>query len=641
MKRVIIFAVIGILSGVLSYILGNNYARGGHIVYLTYPNLLLAFAFFAASLFYLHRKEWSFKRLLPDSGKAWISVTAVSLLLLLLEPFEFKIIYDEVLMAVAAEMIHFNRIVGMATMANDYDGSYQFIYPILEKRPFFFPFLVSLLHDVSGYRYSNAFILNAVLTPVLLILINFLGKQFGGRQGGILAVWLAGTLPLLALMATSGNLEILNLVMLCLALILSWLYLSNPSPPRLIPLVYCLILFLQIRYENAVFLLPFGMLILMGWQKAKSPILPWPVLLSPVFLILPAIHYFIVTNNSNHYFQSGPGGRTSTFSFEYFNENIGSAGRFLFSVGQSLPNSILLTILGFSSLGLFLFYAFRSSRKKRHAPIPSTILLILMFGVILHLSLVLVFNYGVFDSYLTARLSLPLNLLFILLIPFAFRRFEKSAIIVTIAVSLVILYLVFLHLPPEFLSTVGLQFIAAAAGFLALGAAVLIKPIPVTKGAIIACLAYIIAIGLPVGHSQRYSKRANHNDTMMGELAFLKERQDERILWVSSTPYAALLSQVNCLPIHLMKTDPATVKGYLDDQSYDAIYISRRFKRKPGEDFKLIEEREAFDERTFITEAVELMKFQMTTRVEIVRLVDVRTEDKPQAANTGEGAGIK
>ncbi|MEX0326094.1 MAG: glycosyltransferase family 39 protein [Puniceicoccaceae bacterium] len=628
MKQVIIFTIIGLLSAGLSFILGNHYARGGHIIYLTYPNLLLSFSLFVGGLFFLHRKEWNFKRLLPQTKGAWINVAGVSLLLLLLEPFEFKIIYDEVLMAVAAEMIHFSRIVGMATMANDYDGSYQFLLPLLEKRPFFFPFLVSLVHDISGYRYSNVFILNAILTPVFLILLNFLGKQFGGTKGGILAVLLAGTLPLLALMASSGNQDILNLVMLCLALVLSWLYLTSPTELRLIPLVYCLILFFQIRYENGVFLIPFGMLILMGWQRAKRPLLPWPVLLSPLFLILPSIHYFIVTNNSGRYFQSGPGGRESTFSIDYFSDNVGSAGTFLFSVGQGLPNSILLTMLGFSALLLFLYYAMVNSRKKRTATVASTILLFLMLGVVLHLSLVLLFNYGVFDSYLTARLSLPLNLLFILLVPFVYRRFGRRAIAATLAVSLVCLYFVFLNLPPEFLSTVGLQFLVAVMGFLILGAAVWLKRVPSVKAATIACLAYIIAIGLPVGHAQRYSKRANHNDTIMGELAFLKERENERILWVSSTPYAALLNQVNCLPITYAKDDPAKLKTYLEEDSYDSIYISRRMKRSPEESFALVDAIEEFDTGIFITEPVQTMKYNMTTKVEILRLVEVNLQGK-------------
>jgi hypothetical protein len=625
MKRSVIFAIIGILSGIISYVMGNMFARGGQIVYLTYPNLLLTLAIFALGLYSLHKREWKFKELLPETKTAWLSVIAVTFLLLLFEPFEFKIIYDEVLLAVAAEMIHFSRMVGMATMANDYDGSYQFLLPLLEKRPFFFPFLVSLVHDVSGYRYGNVFVLNAVLTAVLLILVNFLGRKFGGRKGGILAVWLAGTLPLLALMATSGNQDILNLVMLCLALILSWLYLTEPTPTKLVPLVYCLILFFQIRYENGIFLIPFGMLILMGWQKARQPILPWQVLISPLFLILPAIHYFIVTGNSSHYFQEGPGGRSQTFSLDYFSDNIGSAGRFLFSVGQSLPNSILLTMFGFSSCLLFVYYAFWSSKKKKKvAPIPSTLLLIFLFGVILHLSLVLVFNYGVFDSYLTARLSLPLNLLMILLVPFAIKRFGKTALLTTLVFSLISFYFVFINLSADFVSTVGLQFVAGFVGFMALGVVIWRKTLSPMTGATIMCLAYIVAIGMPVGHAQRYSKRANHNDTIMAELEFLNERKDERILWISSTPYAALLHEVNCLPIAEMTQNPARIKSYLADASYDAIYISRRLKRQPDEAFQLIEKREDFDGDIFITEKAASMKFNMTTRVEIDRIVEVR-----------------
>ena len=636
MKRISLFVLTGILSATGSYLFWRYLNGPGLIQQLTYPNVLLAFLLLLTAIYRFHRKEASLKQFLPRDTMAWAAVVAVTGLLLLYEPFAFKILYDEILLAVAAELIHFTRLVGVPSMANDYDGSYQFIDIVLDKRPFFFPFLVSLVHDFTGYRYSNVFFLNGFLTFLLLVLVHYLGMLMGGRKGGLIAVVLAGTLPLLAVMANSGNQEILNLVMLCLISVFAYHYLKRPNDRRLVPLVYCLILFFQIRYENGIFLIPFGLLILIGWKKAGRPVLPWPVLISPLFLILPALHSLIILRDSGNYFQAGPNGREDTFSLGYFHENIGHAGRYLFSVGQKMPNSLVLTLLGLSAGLLFLLYLLQLSRRKRETPIRATLLLYLMFGIILHLGLIFCFNYGVFDSYLTARLSMPLQLFLILAVPFAVKRFGSRFYLPTAAVALISLYFIFLNLSPESVSTTGLQFMVGLIGFLVLGIWCWWKAVNPANGILILCLLYLLTIGMPTGHAHRYTQISKSNDAVMAELAFLENHTEERILWVSSAPYGALLSRVNCLPVSTLQNNPDRFGRYLEDGSFDSIYIIRLYERKKGKDFILVRPFDALDESIYRYEPVQTLKLGMDRRVQIDRLISVAPVDKPDSSSNNE-----
>jgi hypothetical protein len=68
----------------------------------------------------------------------------------------------------------------------------------VDKRRHFYPFLVSLAHDVTGYRPSNAFVVNAVLGVLFLGRVYGWGVVLGGPRHGMLAVLLISTLPLLA-----------------------------------------------------------------------------------------------------------------------------------------------------------------------------------------------------------------------------------------------------------------------------------------------------------------------------------------------------------------------------------------------------------------------------------------------------------
>ena len=128
---------------------------------------------------------------------AGLAIASLSLVAIGAESFRCKVLYDEFVLQSTAYNMHYFR--DTATMVRGYDilGVFLSTDNFLDKRPNFYPFLISLVHDFAGYRPLNAYLLNAVLLPVALGLVYYLGRRLNGLRGGLLAVLLLGSLPLL------------------------------------------------------------------------------------------------------------------------------------------------------------------------------------------------------------------------------------------------------------------------------------------------------------------------------------------------------------------------------------------------------------------------------------------------------------
>jgi hypothetical protein len=113
------------------------------------------------------------------------------------EPHEYKIVMDEVVLGGTAMMMHYERQVAVPARAYEYGGNFDAYSSFVDKRPLLFPFAVSVLHDVSGYRVENALWLNLALTPAFMALIFLVGRRLGGASSGYAALALISTLPLL------------------------------------------------------------------------------------------------------------------------------------------------------------------------------------------------------------------------------------------------------------------------------------------------------------------------------------------------------------------------------------------------------------------------------------------------------------
>ena len=102
--------------------------------------------------------------------------------LLVHESFGFKIVMDELMLLGTSMSMHLDRVALTPLRGNDIQGAFVVLDGIVDKRPLFFPFLVSIVHDLSGYRPENAFFLNGLLTFVLLGLTWSLGRRLAGRS---------------------------------------------------------------------------------------------------------------------------------------------------------------------------------------------------------------------------------------------------------------------------------------------------------------------------------------------------------------------------------------------------------------------------------------------------------------------------
>jgi hypothetical protein len=202
-RRVWLLALSAVLAVVLGFVAIPD---GPAITFVSRTGfwfVLVAFAIFLRALWQCFGAEVRELRL----GKIdWASVAVVALggtILLVHETYGFKIVMDEIMLLGTSMSMHLDKTVLTPMRGSDIQGSFVILDGMMDKRPLFFPFLNSLLHDLTGYRPANAFILNSALTFVLLGLVNLVGRLLAGRIAGWLGVTLLAGLPLLAHTATA------------------------------------------------------------------------------------------------------------------------------------------------------------------------------------------------------------------------------------------------------------------------------------------------------------------------------------------------------------------------------------------------------------------------------------------------------
>jgi|GEM_PF-2358993 hypothetical protein len=185
----------------------------------------------------------------------------------------FKILEDEPVLINTSRMMHFHREVYVVSNAKQVDGVY-FTEGYVDKRPNFFPFLVCTLHDLTGYRVENAFYLNSFLTLAMFVLAWVVASKIAGQAAGLVSVGLLASIPLIWHQSSGAGFEILNLVMILLTIKVAMDYLERPTSRMLSALWLTAIMLSQVRYESALFLIPVGIVALMGWSlsdKKPSP----------------------------------------------------------------------------------------------------------------------------------------------------------------------------------------------------------------------------------------------------------------------------------------------------------------------------------------------------------------------------------
>lgn len=333
----------------------------------------------------------------------------------------FKITMDEFVLASTSMHMHLEKEVFTTSRAYDVNGVYYLLGGYLDKRPYFFAFVVSLVHDIFGYRSGNVFFVNAVVSFLFLISVFFLGRSFGGNRWGWLAMALMASFPLFGFNVTGGGFELFNLLMILLSCYLGKWWLEKPSDTTLVAFTYSGLLLAQCRYESILFVFPVGLLILYGWWRNRSIRLPWPMFFAPLILV-PYVLQNRLLNESEVLWQLEEH-QPTPFGLHYLSQNLSSAWKFFGQLGWEQSNSPLLLVLSIVCLALWLVYRFHYSAFY---PKEQTAwrLIALMFGatIVFNFLLLMFYYWGQLDDPVATRLGLPLHLVLVVFIVYVLSR---------------------------------------------------------------------------------------------------------------------------------------------------------------------------------------------------------------------------
>jgi hypothetical protein len=378
---------------------------------------------------------WSLWKTLALAMRApaldWVSIAVIvigGVVLLSHEQFGFKIVMDELMLLGTSMSMHLDKMVLTPVRGNDIQGAFVIVEGIIDKRPLFFPFLVSLVHDVAGYRPANAFIVNATLTFVFLGLVFLTGRMIAGRIAGWIGVVLFAGLPLLAQNSTGGGFELLNLAMMLATMLLGARYVQKLDDASLVAFCYAGLLLAQVRYESVIFLVPVAIVVAWVWFRERRVQLPWPILLAPLLMVHYPLQHRIFEIRTSAWEMFSKPGYSEPFALRYIPENLEHALKFFFGRASDQPNSIVLSALGCIAIPFFALLVIKRLRALAAEPPSNVAVTVFALGFALQFGLMMCYFWGKFDDAVIRRLSLPTHLGMVVAILAVLPQFAKPAI---------------------------------------------------------------------------------------------------------------------------------------------------------------------------------------------------------------------
>ncbi|WP_269524292.1 hypothetical protein [Coraliomargarita parva] len=336
-------------------------------------------------------------------------IALLSLVLLNSQPKGFKIVMDEPMLAATAMQMHQEKEAYFSFRAYRIEGVFHLFSTSVDKRPLMFPFLVSVMHDLTGYRPFQPVYLNLFLFPVCLGLLYLVGQRLYKPLGGYILLCLLATVPLLPLTATGGGFDLLNLVMILIVGLLADAFLRHPEAVRLNLLLLATVMLAQTRYESVLFILPVAIVILWSWYRQKAVQVTWTFVVVPLLLVIYPLQRLMM--NEYAFFWDMKDGYDRAFSMDYIRYNLSQAAEFFFSIGKAHPNSLLLSLLFFASLlGLCVLILMR---RVRIGGLSLSGRVVCLFGgiVVVNFGLLMAYNWGQINDIAATRLVLPFIIL--------------------------------------------------------------------------------------------------------------------------------------------------------------------------------------------------------------------------------------
>ncbi len=318
---------------------------------------------------------------------------------------KFKTLSDETnLLSVSMSMLN-NKTCYNATMGKYYYGNFNSINNEIEKRPLVFPFMVNLVHTLTGFRYQNPFILNFIVMFLLLSGIYISVRAFSDPASSIAAMLLVISYPVITIFGTSGGFDLLNSAFFVLVMAGTYYFIKRPSSVSLAFVLASLLVFSNIRYESMafLFLIPALLWRKITWEHLKG--CSYLFFAAPL-LCLPYIWQRLLRPDA---YQNPP--EVSLFSFGSMIKNTEVFFKNLVDFNHYLPYAGFITT---ASIIIFIYLIVEILRKKVDLKNNGYFLFVLIAAVFAIALIYLSHFFGDYTHPSSARLFITLSIVFAL-----------------------------------------------------------------------------------------------------------------------------------------------------------------------------------------------------------------------------------
>jgi hypothetical protein len=318
----------------------------------------------------------------------------------------FKTLSDETNMLSVSRSMSANKTVLNCTMGKFYYGNLNSINEEIEKRPLVFPFLVNILHTLTGYRYQNAFALNFLIMFLFLSGIYMVGRKLLDVSSATAAMFLILSYPVFTIYGTSAGFDLFNSAFFVLLMAAVYFFIRSPSSESFAFLFASLLVFANIRYESVVFLLLIPILVLPKIKLRYFTDYSYLFCFTPL-LLFPYIWQRILTAKS----LQNPTD-VAVFSFSAFLKNIQTFFTSITPFRETLPYAGVLTAAG------IIIFAYLIAAVLARKALPERnqfhFAIVLFISVIVSSGLYFSHFFGIYTHPSSARFFITLSIVFAL-----------------------------------------------------------------------------------------------------------------------------------------------------------------------------------------------------------------------------------
>ena len=299
----------------------------------------------------------------------------------------FKFLSDETNLLSISKSMHEMKQCRNILQAKNVFGKTRIIKWSKTKRPLVFPFLVSVLHGLLGFRNFNPFVLNFLLMWAFLFHLFRIVKAKLGFWSGLSSILLILSCPVIPIVATSAGFDFFHNVFFCFSLYVTYLFTKYKDNATFVFLWATMVVLSNIRYESVLcFIVVFSLLIIMKfirWSHIRDNVL---LISSTPMLFLPYIWQRFMTISSSLPDEG------KLFSWGHFKNHFLIFLKAMFKFDFDLPYNSILMVLSFAVCFYLIFKLFKKGVKFNNH--RSCFLVILVVVCSIFVGLYFAYFYG-------------------------------------------------------------------------------------------------------------------------------------------------------------------------------------------------------------------------------------------------------